>query len=174
MQIGAPSRTDIERYKNFLDEVSAEAERINARFQTVRWKPIVFRKKHHSHEEIARFYRACSFCMVTSLHDGMNLVAKEFVAAREDERGALILSTFAGAAHELSDALLVNPYDISQLAESIHRALEMPEEEQARRMQRMRHTVREHNVYRWAANLLSDLTEIRIESTERIEAPQAT
>jgi len=173
-QIGAPSRTDIERYKNFLDEVSAEAERINARFQTARWKPIVFRKKHHSHEEIARFYRASSFCMVTSLHDGMNLVAKEYVASREDNQGALILSTFAGAAHELSDALLVNPYDISQLAESIHRALEMPEEEQARRMQRMRHTVREHNIYRWAANLLSDLTEIRVELTERMEAPQAT
>jgi len=174
VQIGAPSRTDIERYKNFLDEVSAEAERINARFQTARWKPIVFRKKHHSHEEIARSYRASSFCMVTSLHDGMNLVAKEFVASREDERGALILSTFAGAAHELSDALLVNPYDVSQLAESIHRALEMSEEEQARRMQRMRRTVREHNVYRWVANLLSDLTEIRVESTERVEAPQAT
>jgi len=173
-QIGAPSRTDIERYKNFLDEVGAEAERINARFQTARWKPIVFRKKHHSHEEIARFYRASSFCMVTSLHDGMNLVAKEFVASREDERGALILSTFAGAAHELSDALLVNPYDVSQLAESIRRALEMPEEEQAQRMQRMRDTVREHNVYRWAANLLSDLTEIRVESAERVEAPQAT
>jgi alpha,alpha-trehalose-phosphate synthase [UDP-forming] len=174
VQIGAPSRTDIERYKTFLDEVSAEAERINARFQTTRWKPIVFRKKHHSHEEIARFYRASSLCMVTSLHDGMNLVAKEFVASREDERGALILSTFAGAAHELSDALLVNPYDVSQLAESIHRALEMPEEEQARRMQRMRHTVREHNVYRWAANLLSDLTEIRVELQERAEAPQAS
>ena len=170
VQIGAPSRTDIERYKHFLDEVTAEAERINGRFQTARWKPIVFRKKHHSHEEIARFYRAASFCMVTSLHDGMNLVAKEFVASREDERGALILSTFAGAAHELSDALLVNPYDVSQLAESIHRALEMPEEEQARRMQRMRHTVREHNVYRWAANLLSDLTEIRVDSPERAEA----
>ncbi len=173
-QIGAPSRTDIERYKNFLDEVGAEAERINARFQTSRWKPIVFRKKHHSHEEIARFYRASSFCMVTSLHDGMNLVAKEYVAARDDERGALILSTFAGAAHELSDALLVNPYDISQLAESIHRALEMPEEEQARRMQRMRHIVREHNIYRWAAHLLSDLTDIRVELTERMEAPQAS
>ncbi len=173
-QIGAPSRTDIERYKNFLDEVCAEANRINARFQTPRWKPIVFRKKHHSHEEIARFYRASSFCMVTSLHDGMNLVAKEYVASREDERGVLILSTFAGAAHELSDALLVNPYDIAQLAESIHRALEMPEEEQARRMQRMRHTVREHNVYRWAANLLSDLNEIRVELTERAEAPQAS
>jgi trehalose-6-phosphate synthase len=174
VQIGAPSRTDIERYKNFLDEVSAEAERINARFQTARWKPIVFRRKHHSHEEIARFYHASSFCMVTSLHDGMNLVAKEYVASREDNQGVLILSTFAGAAHELSDALLVNPYDISQLAESIHRALEMPEEEQARRMQRMRHTVREHNIYRWAANLLSDLTEIRVELTERMEAPQAT
>jgi len=174
VQIGAPSRTDIERYKNFLDEVSAEADRINARFQTARWKPIVFRKKHHSHEEIARFYRASSFCMVTSLHDGMNLVAKEYVASREDDRGALILSTFAGAAHELSDALLVNPYDVSQLAESIHRALEMPEEEQARRMQRMRHTVREHNIYRWAAHLLSDLTEIRVELPERVEAAQAS
>jgi len=174
VQIGAPSRTDIERYKHFLDEVSAEAERINARFQTARWRPIVFRKKHHSHEEIARFYRASSFCMVTSLHDGMNLVAKEYVASREDERGALILSTFAGAAHELSDALLVNPYDVAQLAESIRRALEMPEEEQTRRMQRMRHTVREHNVYRWAANLLSDLTEIRVDLPERVEEHQAT
>lgn len=173
VQIGAPSRTDIERYKNFLEEVSAEAERINARFQTARWKPIVFRRKHHSHEEISRFYRAASFCMVTSLHDGMNLVAKEFVASREDEHGVLILSTFAGAAHELSDALLVNPYDVSQLAGAIHRALEMPEAEQTGRMRRMRDTVREHNVYRWAANLLSDLTEIRIEITERAEAQKA-
>jgi trehalose 6-phosphate synthase len=172
VQIGAPSRTDIERYKSFLDEVGAEAERINARFQAPKWKPIVFLKKHHSHEEIARFYHAASLCLVTSLHDGMNLVAKEFAASREDERGALILSTFAGAAHELSDALLVNPYDISQLADAIHRALEMPEEEQAARMRRMRHNVREHNVYRWAAHLLSDLTEIRIESPERMEVPQ--
>jgi trehalose 6-phosphate synthase len=170
VQIGAPSRTEIERYKNFLEEVASEADRINARFQTSRWKPIVFRKKHHSHEEISRFYQAASFCMVTSLHDGMNLVAKEFVTSRQDERGVLILSTFAGAAHELSDALLVNPYDVAQLARAIHRALEMPEPEQAERMQRMRHTVRQHNVYRWAAHLLSDLTEIRIELAERAEA----
>src|SRR5437879_6100809 len=170
VQIGAPSRTDIERYKDFLAEVSAEVERINARFQTGRWKPIVFLKRHHSHEEITRYYNAASFCMVTSLHDGMNLVAKEFVAAREDERGALILSTFAGAAHELPDALLVNPYDVSQLAEAIDRALEMTEEEQAVRMQHMRHDVRERNVYRWAAHLLSDLTEIRIEISDRAEA----
>ena len=170
VQIGAPSRTDIERYRNFLDEVSSEADRINARLQTSRWKPIVFRKKHHSHEEISRFYKAASLCMVTSLHDGMNLVAKEFVASREDERGVLILSTFAGASQELSDALLVNPYDIAQVARAIHRALEMPEDEQAERMQRMRHVVRQHNVYRWAAHLLSDLTEIRIELAERAEA----
>ncbi len=174
VQIGAPSRTDIERYKNFLGEVSAEAERINARLQTSRWKPIVLLKKHHSHEEIARYYRAASFCMVTSLHDGMNLVAKEFVASRDDERGALILSTFAGASHELSDALLVNPYDVSQLADTIHHALEMSDEEQATAMGRMRHVVRERNIYRWAAHLLSDLTEIRIESTERLEAPQTS
>jgi trehalose-6-phosphate synthase len=174
VQIGAPSRTDIERYKNFLAEVSTEAERINTRFQTPRWKPIVLLKKHHSHEEIARYYHAASFCMVTSLHDGMNLVAKEFVASRDDERGVLILSTFAGAAHELTDALLVNPYDVSQLAEAIHRALEMSEEEQVTRMQRLRHNVRQHNVFRWAAHLLSDLTEIRIETAERTEAPQVT
>ena len=130
----------------------------------------MFRKKHHSHEEISRFYRAASLGMVTSLHDGMNLVAKEFVASREDERGVLILSTFAGAAHELADALLVNPYDISQLARAIYRALEMPEREQTERMQRMRHIVRERNVYRWAAHLLADLTEIRIELAERAEA----
>lgn len=172
VQIGAPSRTDIDRYRQFLDEVSAEADRINARFQAGRWKPIVFLKKHHSHEEISRYYRAASVCLVTSLHDGMNLVAKEFVASRDDERGVLILSTFAGAAHELSDALLVNPYDVEQVADAIHRAIEMPEDQQSLRMQRMRQIVREHNIYRWAANLLSDLTEIRIDAPERIEISQ--
>ena len=169
VQIGAPSRTQIGRYQRLLDEVGAEADRINARFQAGRWKPIVFLKRHHSHEEIARFYRAASVCLVTSLHDGMNLVAKEFIAERDDERGALILSTFAGAALELTDALLVNPYDVQQLAAAIHRALQMPEEEQAARMGRMRGTVRKNNVYRWAARLLSDLTDIRIDATERVE-----
>ena len=172
IQVGAPSRTDIVKYKDFLDEVAAEAERINGKFQTGRWKPIVFLKRHHSHEEIARYYRAASVCLVTSLHDGMNLVAKEFVASRVDDRGVLILSTFAGAARELTDALLVNPYDIMQLSEAIHSALEMPEAEQAKRMQWMRRAVKEHNIYRWAANLLSDLTEIRTEASERVEARQ--
>ena len=170
VEIGAPSRTDISSYKNFLSEVNAEVERINKRFQSGRWKPIVFLNRHHSHKEIARFYRAASVCMVTSLHDGMNLVAKEYVASREDDSGVLILSTFAGAALELHDALLVNPYDVQQLAGAIHRALEMPDAEQSARMHRMRSVVREYNIYRWAANLLSDLTEIRIEAPERVEA----
>jgi alpha,alpha-trehalose-phosphate synthase [UDP-forming] len=169
VQIGAPSRTDIARYREFLEQVSAEAERINARFQAGRWKPIVLLSKHHSHEEIDRYYRAASVCLVTSLHDGMNLVAKEFVAARDDGHGVLILSTFAGAALELGDALLVNPYDVQQLAEAIHKALDMPEEQETSRMHHMRVHVREHNVYRWAANLLSDLTEIRIDPPERAE-----
>jgi len=149
--------------------VTSEAERINARFQAGRWMPIVLLKKHHSHEEIARFYKAASVCLVTALHDGMNLVAKEFVAARDDDRGVLILSTFAGAAQELSDSLLVNPYDVQQVAGAILRALEMPSEEQATRMQHLRGNVRENNVYRWAANLLSDLTDIRIDTPERVE-----
>jgi trehalose 6-phosphate synthase len=170
IQIGAPSRTHIDRYKKFLDEVTMEADRINARFQTGRWKPIVLVKRHHSHQEIERYYRAASVCLVTSLHDGMNLVAKEFVTARSDDRGVLILSTFAGAALELLDALQVNPYDVQQLAAAIHRALDMSEEEQAVRMQRLRTGVRENNIYRWAANLLSDLTEIRIDAPERVEA----
>ncbi len=167
VQIGAPSRTDIVRYKDFMEEVTAEAERICAKFRAGRWKPIVFLKRHYSHEEISHYYRAASLCLVTSLHDGMNLVAKEFVASRADNQGVLILSTFAGAASELSDALLVNPYDVMQLSESIHTALKMPEAEQAKRMRWMRRVVREHNIYRWAANLLSDLTEIRTETPER-------
>ena len=169
VQIGAPSRTDIPRYQQFLDEVTVEADRINSRFQSGKWKPIVLLKKHHSHHEITRFYHAASVCLVTSLHDGMNLVAKEFVASRDDEHGVLILSTFAGAALELTDALQVNPYDVQQTALAILRALEMPDDEQAARMYRMRTKVKDYNVYRWAANLLSDLTEIRIDAPERQE-----
>ncbi|MGB7726603.1 MAG: trehalose-6-phosphate synthase, partial [Candidatus Acidiferrum sp.] len=174
VQIGAPSRTDIPRYQQFLEEVTAEAERINARLQSGRWKPIVLLKRHHSHEEIERYFRAASVCLVTSLHDGMNLVAKEFVAARDDNRGALILSTFTGAARELGDALQVNPYDVDQVANAIFQALEFSEEEQIVRMSRMRKVVYEHNVYRWAANLLSDLTEIRVENGEKGSVARAS
>ena len=168
VQIGAPSRTHIDRCQQFFDEVAAEAARINARFGNGRWKPIVLLNWHHSHEQIARFFRAAAVCLVTSLHDGMNLVAKEFVAARDDNRGVLILSTFTGAARELTDALLVNPYDSQQLAGAIGRALEMSDEEQAERMGRMRQHVREHNIYRWAANLLTDLADVRVEHPEPV------
>ena len=166
VQIGAPSRTHIKRYHDLLAEVEAEAERINWRFQTSKWKPIVFLKRQHSHEEIERYYCAADLCLVTSLHDGMNLVAKEFLAARRDERGVLILSQFTGAARELRDALLVNPYDIEQTAEAIRAALEMEPEEKQLRVHRMRRAIKEHNIYRWAGRLITELCEVRLEVTE--------
>ena len=163
LQIGAPSRIQIKRYHDLFAEVEAEAERINRRFQTGKWKPIIFLKRQHSHAEIQRFYRVADLCLVTSLHDGMNLVAKEFVAARHDEQGVLVLSRFTGAARELPDALLVNPYDLEQTAEAIRRALAMGAEERKTRMQRMRRVVREHNIYRWAGNLIAELSEVRLD-----------
>ena len=166
VQIGAPSRTNIPRYHDFLAEVEAEAARINGRYATPEWKPIALLTRHHSHSEILPYYRAADFCMVTSLHDGMNLVAKEFVAARNDEEGALILSQFTGAARELRDGIIVNPYDMEQLAEAIRAALEMDPAERRTRMQRMRRIVKENNVYRWAGNLIAELSDIRIEERE--------
>jgi alpha,alpha-trehalose-phosphate synthase [UDP-forming] len=167
VQIGAPSRTHIKRYHDFLGEVDSEAERINWRFRTERWKPIVFLKRHHSHDEIARYYRAADVCLVTSLHDGMNLVAKEFVAARSDDDGTLVLSRFAGACRELRDALVVNPYDTDEVAQAVHFALEMDAKERCARMRRMRQTVKEQNIYRWAANLIAELCEVRLDATEK-------
>jgi alpha,alpha-trehalose-phosphate synthase [UDP-forming] len=174
IQIGAPSRTHIKRYHDLLAEVEAEAERINWKFASGKWKPIVFRKGQHSHDEIGRFYRTADLCLVTSLHDGMNLVAKEFIAARHDEQGVLILSMFTGAARELRDALLVNPYDIEQTAEAVRFALEMEAEERQARMQRMRKTVKEQNVYRWAGNLIGSLCEVRLERNDGRAAATAT
>jgi trehalose 6-phosphate synthase len=165
VQIGAPSRTHIKRYHDLQAEVEAEAERINWRFRSEQWKPIVLLERQHSHQEIEPFYRAADLCLVTSLHDGMNLVAKEFVATRQDERGVLILSCFTGAARELRDALQVNPYDVDQTAEAIRTALEMSAEEKQQRMQRMRKTIREQNVYRWAASLIGEVCDVRLDST---------
>ena len=164
VQIGAPSRTHIKRYHDFFADVEAESERINWRFQTGKWKPIVFLNRQHSHGEIERYYRTADVCLVTSLHDGMNLVAKEFVAARDDEQGVLILSRFTGAARELRDAVLVNPYDIERTADAIRYALEMEPEERTARMQRLRKVVKEKNIYRWAANLIAELCEVRLDA----------
>lgn len=161
VQIGAPSRSEIARYHDFMIEVQQEAGRINRRFQSSNWRPIVLLTRQHSREEILPYYRTADICMVTSLHDGMNLVAKEYVAARTDGHGVLILSRFAGASHELVDALIVNPYDTEEVATAIHRALEMAPEECLLRMSRMRTVIKEHNIYRWAGNLLAELCEIR-------------
>ncbi len=164
VELGAPSRTHIKEYRDLMAQVEAEAERINWRFQTKEWKPIVFLKRHHSHKEIAPFYEAADLCLVTSLHDGMNLVAKEFIGAKGDDSGVLILSQFTGASRELKDALIVNPYDTEQMAEAIRTALEMDPEERRARMQRMREALKERNIYRWAGDLISSLSQIRLSS----------
>jgi trehalose 6-phosphate synthase len=174
VQIGAPSRTHIRRYRDLVEEVTGEAERINRRFRRNGWKPIVLLPHHHSHEQIRPYYRAADLCLVTSLHDGMNLVAKEYVAARGDGPGVLILSRFAGASQELTDALLVNPYDTRGLADAIHRGLTMSPEERRARMARMRSYVREHNIYRWAGSLINELSGIRVKTAANSEIGKDT
>jgi trehalose 6-phosphate synthase len=170
VQIAAPSRTRIPSYAELRKRVEEEVRRINQRFQTARWKPIVLIERQCDHEEVNRWYRIADICLVTSLHDGMNLVAKEFVAARDDEDGVLVLSKFTGAAVELRDALIVNPYDVTEVSEAIHRGLDMPHEERKVRMQQMRRQVMEHNIYRWAAMVLGDLRDVRLENPDAAEA----
>jgi trehalose 6-phosphate synthase len=166
VQVGAPSRTRIKRYQDLMLEVHAEAERINRRHGAAGWQPIHLLERQHSHEEISALYMAADVCLVTSLHDGMNLVAKEFVASRDDNDGVLVLSQFTGACRELRDALRVNPYDTEQVADAIRVAIEMPRDEREHRMRHMRRTVRTHNVYRWAADLISEVAEIRLDSPD--------
>ena len=162
VELGAPSRTHIKKYRDLTAEIEETVERINWRFRTKTWKPIAFLKAHHTHEAIDPYYKASDLCMVTSLHDGMNLVAKEFVAARSDEDGVLILSQFTGASRELKDALIVNPYDTEQMADAICLALRMPPEERRARMGRMRANVRDYNIYRWAGKLIAELARLRL------------
>lgn len=157
IQVAAPSRSKILRYQELAKAVEAEAERVNSRFKTGGWRPIVLWKRYLPKEEIRQLYRLAQTCVVTSLDDGMNLVAKEFVAARNDEQGVLVLSQFTGAARELEQALIVNPYDAAGTGEAIHRALQMGKSEQARRMRRLRETVKANNVYRWSADFLKTL-----------------
>ncbi len=163
VELGAPSRTMIPKYKEFIDEIVKEVERINTKFKTKNWQPILLLMKHHSHKDIMPFYKAADVCMVTSLHDGMNLVAKEFISARQDNQGVLILSQFTGAARELQDALIVNPYDVGQTSNAIKCALEMPKEDQEKRMKQMREVVKSNNIYRWAGEIVGQLTQVRTE-----------
>jgi trehalose-6-phosphate synthase len=146
--------------------VEQTVDRINAQYQTMHWRPIILIQRQCDHDEVRRWYRAADLCLVTSLHDGMNLVAKEFVAARDDEDGVLILSKFTGAAGELRDALLVNPYDIVGVSEAIHTGLEMLAAERQERMRRMRRQVMEYNIYLWAAKALGDLREVRLDDAD--------
>ena len=164
VQIAAPSRSRIPSYVALRQQIEETVERINQRFQTSNWKPIVLIERQCSHAEVDLWYRAASVCLVTSLHDGMNLVAKEYVASRQDDDGVLVLSKFTGAATELLDALIVNPYDIEAVAEAIYQGLDMDSAERNARMNRMRRHVMEHNIYRWAASILSDLRDLRIET----------
>ncbi|MBN9616162.1 MAG: trehalose-6-phosphate synthase [Acidobacteriales bacterium 59-55] len=173
IQIGAPTRSRIQRYADFQAEVEAEANRINDRFRRGKWRPIVFLNRQHTHQEVRRYYRAAHVCMVTSLHDGMNLVAKEYVAARHDERGVLILSRFTGAARDLLDAIIVNPYDIQSTADAIAQALNMDIGEMIERMQRMRKSVKEHNIYWWAGSLIGDLCDLRIKKAKNTKSVKA-
>ncbi|MBI4161322.1 MAG: trehalose-6-phosphate synthase [Acidobacteria bacterium] len=155
VELGAPSRLHIKRYRDLVTEVEALADEVNWRFQTDSWKPILFLRDHHPPETVYAWLRLADLCIVSSLHDGMNLVAKEFVAARDDEEGVLILSEFTGAARELTDAILVNPYATEEFAEAIRRAIEIPPEERHSRMRRLRQQVSDRNVYRWARDLIS-------------------
>lgn len=161
VQIAAPTRSALEEYQSFESRVRALAERINARFARNGVLPIVLKAEHHDQKALRMYFRAAEVCSVTSLHDGMNLVAKEFIASRDDEQGVLILSQFTGAARELPEALIVNPYHIEQGAEALHQALRMPSGEQRERMRSMRRRVRDFNVYRWAGRMLQDAARLR-------------
>jgi len=168
LQVAAPSRTLLEEYQTFQERIARVTERINKRFGRPDYLPIHLLAQHHEHDAVTELFRACDVCVVTSLHDGMNLVCKEFVAARDDEQGALILSRFAGAAREMTEALIVNPYHVEETADALHRAATMPPAEQRERMASLRMTVRENNVFRWAGHMLIDAGRSRLR--ERIEA----
>ncbi|HZY19359.1 MAG TPA: trehalose-6-phosphate synthase [Ramlibacter sp.] len=162
VQVAAPTRATLEEYQAFQQRIQQVAQRINQRFATGGRDVVRLLAEHHEHDAVNRLYRAADACLVTSLHDGMNLVCKEFVAARDDEQGVLILSRFAGAARDMPEALIVNPYHVEEVADALHRALTMPAAEQRERMANLRSTVREFNVYRWAGRMLTDAARWRL------------
>ena len=168
IQIAAPSRSILEEYQAFETRVRTLASQINAKYAGENYQPVHLIVEHHQPEDVNRYYRAADVCIITSLHDGMNLVAKEFIAARDDEQGVLVLSRFTGAAHELYEALIVNPYHIEQTADALYSAITMPPFEQRERMRSMRSMVKNFNVYRWAARMLLDAAQVR--QREKLEA----
>jgi trehalose 6-phosphate synthase len=161
LQIAAPSRSTLAPYQALQQQTYEEVNRINSKFGTDDWRPIILIDQHQEPTAVFELYRAADFCLVNSLHDGMNLVAKEFVASRDDEDGVLILSTFAGASRELAEAVLINPFDVNETAEAMEIAMRMGRDERRDRMSLMRRTVKENNVYRWAGRMLMDASRIR-------------
>jgi len=159
-QLGEPSRTHITRYKELNAEIDNIVEEINWKHQKGTWKPIVFMKQHTTPLTIMAFNRLSHFCIVSSLHDGMNLVAKEFVSSRVDEDGVLILSRFTGAARELTDALLINPYAVDDFVEAIRKAIEMPLEERQAKMRKLRQVVQQNNIYQWANSIITQIANL--------------
>ena len=168
VQVAAPTRTALDEYRSFQDRIQRVTQRINDRFGRPGYQPVHLLAQHHEHEAVMELFRAADICVVTSLHDGMNLVCKEFVAARDDLQGVLVLSRFAGASRELAEALVVNPYHVEETADALNRAALMPAAEQRERMSSLRSTVREFNVFRWAGRMLADAGRWRLRA--RIEA----
>ncbi|HVS30507.1 MAG TPA: trehalose-6-phosphate synthase [Thermoanaerobaculia bacterium] len=169
VQLAAPSRQRIGRYRHVMQELRDEVARVNQRFERGSWQPIVLRDQGASPAEVRRYYAMADSALVTPLHDGMNLVAKEYVASCTDDRGTLVLSRFAGAARELRDALIVNPYDVRDVAAAILRAVEMPVPERTLRMRSLRSAVARNTIYDWSANLLTDLRRVRTARAGRKE-----
>lgn len=161
IQAAAPTRSRLSSYQNIQKETQELADAINREFGDEHYKPIILLQRHHEPRQVFELFRAADFCVVSSLHDGMNLVAKEFAATRSDEKGVLILSSFAGASKELLEALLVNPYNAKGMAEAMNRALIMPLAEQIDRMRLLREMIRDNNVYYWAARILLDAALLR-------------
>lgn len=172
-QIAEPSRTGLAAYEAYRSRLESTTRRVNARFGAEHYRPIILLESHHEPADVYRFLRAADVCYVGSLHDGMNLVAKEFVAARHDRRGVLILSKFAGAACELTAALVVNPYAIDDCAKAIARALCMSDEEQSNRMCAMQSVIAEFNTYRWSGDMMADAARVRADMVDLLQRDRA-
>jgi trehalose 6-phosphate synthase len=169
VQVAVPSRSEIPEYKKLEEDLEGLVKEINYKYRrwpTRSWSPILFLRQHYPQDRLTALHRLAHFCMVSSLHDGMNLVAKEYVASRFDEDGVLILSDFAGASRELTDAIVVNPFSEEESVEAIRQALEMPEEERRKRMRKMRAVVAENNIYRWAGKIISALLKFEFTTTD--------
>jgi trehalose-6-phosphate synthase len=165
VQIGAPSRTRIRAYQALSRDIESLVEEINWKYAQGRWMPIIYRERSHTAQDVLAFYRLADVCVASALHDGMNLVAKEYVAARADGDGVLVLSRFAGAAPELEHSLQINPYATNETAATLHEAICMDETEQRRRMAALRETVARNNIYRWAGKIVSELGRIAARRT---------